>query len=119
LILLLTLPVALNARAFYCEAKTAVSLDHYKVLSTDEGSDSLVLYSWIIDLNRGWRRSDVPAFSGACESDEGYVVCESSDLSYGEANFSIHPDGSKFTLVFVDYGLGSLTFVGTCSESSH
>ena len=57
----------------------------------------------------------MPYFSGTCETNKGYTVCKTQDFAFGEATFSIHPNDSNFVLVYVDYGLDALAFVGKCS----
>ena len=69
------------------------------ITATDSGSTELDMfgtekenkastrpYHWIVDTNRGWKRSDVVAYSGSCRIDNGYTVCR-ADTAYGEAIF--------------------------------
>ena len=106
-----------NAEAYLCVDEAGANIDQYGIsTSTDEGND-FEQQQWIVNTDKGWRRSDVSHFSGACEENKGYVVCKAHDIAFGEATFSIHPNGSNFVLAYIDYGLGALAFVGKCRKS--
>ena len=108
---------AANAEVYYCEDTAGVSIDQFQISSSAEESDEFDQQKWVVDTDKGWRRSDVPHFSGACELKQGYVVCKARDIAFGEATLSIHPDGSNFILVYIDYGLNVLAFVGKYKEA--
>jgi len=105
------------AEIFFCEDTAGVNIDHYEISNSVEEVNDFGQQEWIVDTDKGWRRSDLPHFSGACESKNGYVVCKAHDIAFGEATFSIHPNGSNFILVYIDYGLGALAFVGKCIKA--
>ncbi len=108
---------AASAETYFCEDVAGVSIDQYGVsTSTDEVND-FEDQEWVVDTEKGWRRADLPHFSGACESNKGYVVCKAHDIAFGEATFSIHPNGSDYVLVYIDYGLDALAFAGKCSRT--
>lgn len=124
-------PSALQAREFVCENSSGVAIDRHSLLTSEtrDGSEpadkaeakaksgeSVVSkpQRWIVDPQRGWRRSDVSFFAGACSEDKGYLVCKDTNATYGEATFSLHPDKHNFLLVYMDYGLNALAFVGSC-----
>ena len=107
-------PTLLNAKTFYCKDSGSTELDMF---GADKGNIARTReYHWIVDTNRGWKRSDVVAYSGTCVIDNGYTVCR-ADTAYGEAIFSIHPDDSNFILVYLDYGIDLLAFVGSCDKT--
>lgn len=112
---LVFLSAALRAETYICADRAGVSIDQYAVVTSDDEGNGFELQEWIVDTDRGWRRSDIPGFSGACMVNKGYVVCRATDIVFGEATLSIHPDGSNFSLVYHDYGLGTLAFVGKCT----
>jgi len=104
-----------HAESFICRDKAGVSIDHYSISTSAE--EDFERQEWIVDTERGWRRADLPDFSGSCKKKNGYVVCRAQDIAFGEATFSIHPNGSDFVLVYIDYGLDALTFIGKCKKS--
>ena len=108
---------AANAELYLCEDRAGVSIDQYGMATSDDENNDFEQQKWIVDTDRGWRRSDIPGFSGACVINKGYIVCKATDIVFGEATLSIHPDGSNFNLVYVDFGLGALAFVGKCTKS--
>ena len=123
---ILLLSLASNARAeiFSCSNRSSTAIDKFGVTSGDaprensaqerlDEADSV----WIVDTERGWRRSDVPNYRGSCVEDRGYTVCRANDIAFGEAIFSLHPDKRNFVLVYLDYGLDALAFAGLCSRS--
>lgn len=124
-------PSALHAAEFVCENASGVAIDRHSLLTSESREDGGDLggqaktkkdeesvvsrpQRWIVDPQRGWRRSDVSFFAGACSEDKGYLVCKDTNAAYGEATFSLHPDKHNFLLVYMDYGLNALAFVGSC-----
>ena len=116
LILLCALPCQLSAGVYYCEDSGSTELDMFGSNTTHNAPTKKYANSWIIDTSKGWRRSDIEGFSGGCNVENGYTVCK-TDTPYGEAIFSIHPDDSNFLLVYLDYGIDVLAFVGTCKQT--
>jgi len=108
---------AASAETYYCKDTAGVSIDQFGNSSSAEDVDEFEQQDWVVNTEKGWRRSDIPGFSGACVSNKGYVVCKATDIAFGEATFSIHPNGSNFALVYTDFGLGALAFVGKCTKS--
>ena len=117
LIILILFTSVANAENYFCEDTAGISLDQYGISTSAEEVHELEQKGWIVDTDKGWRRSDFPDFNGNCESNKGYVVCKAQDIVFGEATFSIHPDGSNFILVYIDYGLNALAFVGKCKQA--
>lgn len=113
--------ISFAARAYgevyFCQQDASVSIDPFGVASPAKGDEDFEYRNWIIDTERGWRRSDFPEYRGSCAVNSGYVVCRTDNIAFGEATLSIHPNGSNFAVVYTDYGLGSLTFVGKCSKN--
>ena len=101
---------------YYCQDSGSTELDMFKSGAPDYSTRTEEAYRWIVDTNKGWRREDVTAFSGACVVEKGYTVCK-ADTPYGEAIFSIHPDDSNFILIYIDYGIDLLAFVGNCNKA--
>ena len=116
LVILLTFSSNVTAELYFCRESATVSIDPYNVTSSAEGGDVPSRQDWIIDTERGWRRSDFPDYRGACQKNKGYVVCRTDNIAFGEATLSIHPNDSNFVVVYLDYGLGALVFVGKCSR---
>jgi len=106
-----------RAESYLCQDSAGVSIDHYGIATSSDDGEEFARQQWIVDTERGWRRADLPDFSGSCESRNGYVVCRAQDIAFGEATFSIHPNGENFVLVFIDYGLDALTFIGKCART--
>ena len=108
---------SLTARAeiFSCQESNAVSVDTYTSTILEPDRDEAGRRKWIVDTERGWHRSEYPEYRGACEIENGYVVCRTKNIAFGEATLSIHPNGSSFVVVYTDYGIGALAFVGKCS----
>lgn len=115
---LLTASSAVGAETFYCEDTRGVSLDQFGIATSNDEAGELGRQRWVVDTDKGWRRADLEGFSGTCETNKGYVVCRATDIVFGEATFSIHPDGVNYVLVFVDYGLNALAYVGRCSSDA-
>lgn len=116
IIILLCLSVAANADIYYCEDTMGVSIDRFDFEALNDDNDNFIAHNWLIDTDKGWRRADSSSFGGVCEVRKGYTVCRERNIVFGEATFAIHPDGSNFTLVYLDYGLDVLAFVGTCTK---
>jgi hypothetical protein len=108
---------AAGAESYLCKESDTVSIDQYGISYPAENESELEQQDWIVDMSRGWRRSDFPFFHGSCQTNKGYAVCKSDGLAYGEATLSIHPNGSNFIVVYMDYGLGALTIVGKCTPN--
>jgi hypothetical protein len=106
-----------NADIYYCEDTMRVSIDRFDFEALNNDSDNFISNTWLIDTDKGWRRTDNPHYEGVCEVNKGYTVCSVRNIAFGEATFAIHPDGSNFTLVYLDYGLDVLAFVGTCTKA--
>tara|TARA_Y100000994_G_C15554335_1_gene385470 strand:+ start:369 stop:746 length:378 start_codon:yes stop_codon:yes gene_type:complete len=104
------------ATVYYCQDSGSVELDMFTSGRPNNITEREEAYRWIVDTSRGWRRADINSFSGACVVDKGYTVCK-ADRPYGEAIFSIHPDDSNFILIYVDYGMDLLAFVGNCNKA--
>jgi hypothetical protein len=115
-LVLIFFSAAANAEVFFCRETASVSIDQFGTSSSTEKSTDFEPQDWIVDTDRGWRRADVPHFSGSCLSNKGYVVCRETNIVFGEASLSIHPDGANFILVYIDYGLDALAFVGRCRQ---
>jgi hypothetical protein len=116
-IILLCSTAGANADIYYCEDTMGVSIDRFDFEALNDDSDNFISHNWLIDTDRGWRRADTPQYRGVCEVNKGYTVCNVHNIPFGEATFAIHPDGSNFTLVYLDYGLDVLAFVGTCTKT--
>lgn len=116
-IILLCSTAGANADIYYCKDTMGVSLNRFDFEALNDDSDNSISHNWLIDTDKGWRRSDNPHYEGVCEVDKGYTVCNVRHITFGEATFSIHPDGSNFTLVYHDYGLDVLAFVGICTQA--
>ena len=101
---------------YYCTNSGSTELDMFKSGSPYDLTKGEGAYTWIVDTDKGWRRTDVSTYSGSCFVDKGYTVCK-ADTSYGEAIFSIHPDDSNFILIYIDYGIDLLAFVGNCKKT--
>ena len=106
-----------HANTYLCTDNAKVSLNQFGVSSSLEETADFEPQNWVVDTARGWRRLDLPDFRGTCESTNGYIVCRTDGIAFGEATLSIHPDGSNFVLVYTDYGLGALAFVGKCKKA--
>tara|TARA_B100000575_G_C22561996_1_gene357139 strand:+ start:91 stop:495 length:405 start_codon:yes stop_codon:yes gene_type:complete len=108
---------SLTARAeiFSCQESKAISIDPYNTSILEPDSDKKGRRKWIVDTERGWHRSEYPEYRGTCEIENGYVVCRTKNIAFGEATLSIHPNGSSFVVVYTDYGIGALAFIGKCS----
>ena len=115
-ILIFISPLQLKAEVFSCEDSGSTELDMFGSNTSHNAPSKKNINSWIIDTNKGWRRADIETFSGSCTVENGYTVCK-TDTPYGEAIFSIHPDDSNFILVYLDYGIDVLAFVGSCKKT--
>ena len=117
-IMILFCPLAgVEADSYYCEDTMGVSINRFDLKTLNGDSDKYTSHNWLIDTDKGWRRADNPHYEGVCRVDKGYTVCNVRDMTFGEATFAIHPDGSNFTLVYLDYGVDVLAFVGTCTPA--
>ncbi len=110
--------VAASAETFLCRETASVAIDQFGTSNSADKPDHFEPQDWVVDTEKGWRRADVPHFSGSCLSNKGYVVCRENNIVFGEASLSIHPDGANFILVYIDYGLDALAFVGKCQQDS-
>ena len=104
------------ADLYSCQETGAVSIDPYQSAVIDEGSAETTDRRWLVDTDQGWHRSEFPGYRGSCQIENGYVICRTDNIAFGEAILSIHPNGSSFVVVYMDYGLGVLAFVGKCRE---
>jgi hypothetical protein len=107
-------PVAIAAE-YVCEDNAKTNLDMFGAKISNVRDSNFTHQNWVVDTNKGWRRSDNPVYRGSCTTDKGYTVCK-ADTIFGEAIFSIHPDDSNFILVYLDYGLDLLAFTGNCKK---
>ena len=103
---------------YSCQETGAVSIDAYQSEVIDEGGVDTAHRRWLVDTEQGWHRAEFPGFRGSCQIENGYVVCRTDNIAFGEATLSIHPNGTSFVVVYTDYGLGALAFVGKCRELS-
>ncbi|MDG2140092.1 MAG: hypothetical protein P8K27_01215 [Gammaproteobacteria bacterium] len=108
-------PVAIAAE-YLCEDNAKGNLDMFGAKNSSVKDNNFTRQNWVVDTNKGWRRSDNTVYRGSCKTDKGYTVCK-ADTTFGEAIFSIHPDDSNFILVYLDYGLDLLAFTGNCKKS--
>ena len=106
------------ADLYSCQETGAVSIDAYQSEVIDEGGVDTAHRRWLVDTEQGWHRAEFPGFRGSCQIENGYVVCRTDNIAFGEATLSIHPNGTSFVVVYTDYGLGALAFVGKCRELS-
>ena len=110
--------VVQTARAdlYSCQETGAVSIDPHKSSVVDEYSADTTQRRWLVDTDQGWHRAEFPGYRGSCQIENGYVVCRTKNIAFGEATLSIHPNRTSFVVVYIDYGLGALAFVGKCNE---
>ena len=108
-------PVAIAAE-YLCEDNAKGNLDMFGAKNSSVKDNNFTRQNWVVDTNKGWRRSDNTVYRGSCKTNKGYTVCK-ADTTFGEAIFSIHPDDSNFILVYLDYGLDLLAFTGNCKKS--
>ena len=104
---------AARADLYSCEETGAVSIDPHQSSVIDEDSAKR---RWLVDTDQGWHRAEFPGYRGSCQIENGYVVCRTENIAFGEATLSIHPNRTSFVVVYTDYGLGALAFVGKCNE---
>ena len=104
------------ADLYYCQETGAVSIDPHQSSVIDEDSPGIAQRRWLVDTDRGWHRAEFPGYRGSCQIENGYVVCRTENIAFGEATLSIHPNGTSFVVVYTDYGLGALAIVGKCNE---
>lgn len=105
-----------RADLYSCQETGAVSIDPYKSSVIDEYSADTTQRRWVVDTDQGWHRAEFPGYRGSCQIENGYVVCRTKNIAFGEATLSIHPNRTSFVVVYTDYGLGALAFVGKCNE---
>lgn len=115
-VITLLISTTASAEVYLCKDAEGVSIDQYGISSASEEFNNFEYQEWVVDTEKGWRRADLAKFGGACESKKGYVVCRADNIAFGEATFSIHPDGANFILVYIDYGMNALAFVGKCTR---
>ena len=104
------------ADLYSCQETGAVSIDPHKSSVVDEYSADTTQRRWLVDTDQGWHRAEFPGYRGSCQIENGYVVCRTKNIAFGEATLSIHPNRTSFVVVYIDYGLGALAFVGKCNE---
>ena len=105
-----------RADLYSCQETGAVSIDPHKSTVIDEYSANTTQRRWLVDTDQGWHRAEFPGYRGSCRIENGYVVCRTKNIAFGEATLSIHPNRTSFVVVYTDYGLGALAFVGKCNE---
>jgi len=101
------------ADLYSCQETGAVSIDPHKSSVIDEDNAQR---RWLVDTDQGWHRDAFPGYRGSCKIENGYVVCRTENIAFGEATLSIHPNRTSFVVVYIDYGLGALAIVGKCNE---
>ncbi len=106
------------AGLYSCQETGAVSIDPYQSAVIEEGSADTTHRRWLVDTDQGWHRAEFPGYRGSCQIENGYVICRTNNIAFGEATLSIHPNGTSFVVVYTDYGLGALAFVGKCRDLS-
>ena len=106
------------ANLYSCQETGAVSIDPYQREVIDGGGADTAHRRWLVDTDQGWHRAEFPGYRGSCRVENGYVICRTDNIAFGEATLSIHPNGTSFVVVYTDYGLGALAFVGKCRELS-
>jgi len=104
------------ADVYSCKENGAVSIDPYQSAVINEDKPDTTQRRWLVDTDQGWHRAEFPGYRGSCQIKNGYVVCRAENIAFGEATLSIHPNGTSFVVVYTDYGLGVLAFVGKCGE---
>ena len=104
---------AARADLYSCEETGAVSIDPHQSSVIDEDNAKR---RWLVDTDHGWHRAEFPGYRGYCKIENGYVVCRTENIAFGEATLSIHPNRTSFVVVYTDYGLGALAIVGKCNE---
>ncbi|MBM87023.1 MAG: hypothetical protein CMQ41_01460 [Gammaproteobacteria bacterium] len=108
--------MAANASIYFCQDTASNKIDRFGASYENNGRPSFNTQHWIVDTEKGWRRSDISDYTGSCEIENGYTVCKTG-TNYGEATFSIHPDDSNFILIYLDYGIDALIFIGKCTKN--
>ena len=101
------------ADLYSCQETGAVSIDPHQSSVIDEDNAKR---RWLVDTDHGWHRAEFPGYRGSCQIENGYVVCRTENIAFGEATLSIHPNRTSFVVVYTDYGLGALAIVGKCNE---
>ena len=104
---------AARADLYSCEETGAVSIDPHQSSVIDEDNAKR---RWLVDTDHGWHRAEFPCYRGYCKIENGYVVCRTENIAFGEATLLIHPNRTSFVVVYTDYGLGALAIVGKCNE---
>ncbi len=104
------------ADLYSCHETGAVSIDPHQSSVSDKDSAGIVQRMWLVDTDQGWHRAEFPGYRGSCQIENGYVVCRTENIAFGEATLSIHPNRTSFVVVYTDYGLGALAIVGKCKE---
>ena len=104
------------ADLYSCQETGAVSIDPHQSSALDKDSAGIAQRRWLVDTDQGWHRAKFPGYRGSCQIENGYVVCRTENIAFGEATLSIHPNRTSFVVVYTDYGLGALAIVGKCNE---
>lgn len=107
---------AARADLYSCQETRAVSIDPHQSSVIDEDSAGVAQRKWLVDTDQGWHRAEFPGYRGSCRIENGYVVCRTENIAFGEATLSIHPNRTSFVVVYIDYGLGALAIVGKCNK---
>ncbi|MGB1747659.1 MAG: hypothetical protein ACPHGW_08990, partial [Pseudohongiellaceae bacterium] len=78
---------AARADLYSCEETGAVSIDPHQSSVIDEDNAQR---RWLVDTDQGWHRAEFPGYRGSCRIENGYVVCRTENIAFGEATLSIH-----------------------------
>ena len=105
-----------RAELYSCQETGAVTIDPHQSSVINEDSAQSAQRRWLVDTDQGWHRAEFPGYRGSCQIENGYVICRTNNIAFGEATLSIHPNRTSFVVVYTDYGLGALAFVGKCNE---
>ena len=104
------------ADLYSCQETGAVTIDPHQSSVINEDSAQSAQRRWLVDTDQGWHRAEFPGYRGSCQIENGYVICRTNNIAFGEATLSIHPNRTSFVVVYTDYGLGALAIVGKCSK---
>ena len=116
-ITLLCFSVAANADIYFCEETAEGRLFEFD----SAYAEKIEAQKFILDTDLGWRRSDITFYIAPCEIDrdglnQEVIVC-TDETDLGNSTFSIRPADLTFSLIYHDYGLGFLGFIGTCIKA--
>ena len=74
-----------RADLYSCQETGAVSIDPHTSSVIDEYSADITQRRWVVDTDQGWHRAEFPGYRGSCKIENGYVVCRTKNIAYGEA----------------------------------